>query len=558
MRRRAYTAMLLVLLVTTPACSGGGGGDGGASGGASGGPAKEGGFLRIAAYDFIDSMNPYVGQNGDAFSSYQYTYPYLVQLDTTTTEYVPDFATSWETSKDGLTWTFHTVPNATWSDGQPLTAEDVAFTFNTDIEFQDGPTAMIGAAMANLDEVVATDANTAVFHYSKPVPMALSNIQQVTILPEHVWSKYAKGDGEALKTYENLPSEGKTFVSGGPFMLTQFKQDSAAIFERNPNYYGTPPHIDGYGLQLFSNEDAEVTALINGEIDAIESVPVTAVDTLKNAGVNLYTGPAVMERDFIINSNPDKTVNRELLNPLVKEAFEHAIDRQRIVETAWLGYATPADSVVPLAAGAWHDSSIQPLPFDLDEANQLLDQAGYLKGSDGVRIGEDGPMAYDLLFPGSERGAGDRAFQIIQGDFEQIGVRLTQRPMTGGAVFQEMTKDDYATFDLAMWDWMSGFDPDFILSVLTCAQLGNWNDTGYCNPRYDELYEQQRSEMDPQKRQEIVYEMQSMIYDDRPYIMLTYDSIIDAWSPNWDGFVQSVQGLYPWMSKQSLTQVHQV
>jgi peptide/nickel transport system substrate-binding protein len=555
MRRRAFTSVLLLLLGTS-ACTGGGGGTGGGS--ASGGGVEEGGFLRIAAYDFIDSMNPYVGQNGDSFSSYQYTYPYLVQFDTTTLEDAPDFATSWETSKDGLTWTFHTVPDARWSDGQPLTAEDVAFTFTMDIEFQDGPTAMIAAAMANLTSVEATDANTVLFRYSKPTPMVLSNVQQVAILPEHVWSKYAKGEGEALKTFANLPSEGEPVVSGGPFMLTQFEQESTAIFERNPNYYGTPPYIDGYGLQLFSNEDAEITALVNGEIDAIESVPVTAVDTLKNAGINVYTGPAVMERDFIINSNPAKTTHRELLDPLVRQAFDYAIDRQAIVETAWLGYATPATSVVPLASGAWHDASIEGLPFDLARANELLDQAGYLKGSDGIRIGEDGPMAYDLLFPGSERGAGDRAFQIIQGDFEQIGVKLTQRPMTGGAVFQEMTKDDYATFDLAMWDWMSGFDPDFILSVLTCAQLGNWSDTGYCNTRYDQLYEQQRSEMDPQKRQEIVYEMQNMIYEDRPYIMLTYDSIIDAWSPNWDGFVQSVQGLYPWMSKQSLTQVHQV
>ena len=301
-----------------------------------------------------------------------------------------------------------------------------------------------------------------------------------------------------------------------------------------------------------------VTALKTGEIDAIESVPVTAVKTLQDAGMKVYTGPAVMERDFIINSNPKKTVNRELLDPLVKEAFEYAIDRQTIVETAWMGYATPATTVVPLASGKWHDSSIQGLPFDPDKANELLDQAGYAMGSDGIRVANGHPMAYDLLFPGSERGAGDRAFQIIQGGFLKIGVKLTQRPMGGGAVWEEMTKDDYTTFDLAMWDWMSGFDPDFILSVLTCDQWYSWSDTGYCNPEYDKLYKQQASEMDPQKRLEIVYEMQKILYDDRPYIMLTYDSIIDAWSPKWTGFVQSVQGLFPWMSKESLTQVHQV
>jgi len=554
MKKLAPLAVVLVMVAT--ACGGGGGGGGTA--GPSGGPIKEGGFLKLAGYDFIDSMNPYVGLNGDAYSTWQYIYPYLIQFKVEALEYGPDFATSWEASEDGLTWTFHTAPNAKWSDGEPLTAEDVAFTFNMTIKFQDGPTAMAAAAVANLIKVEATDANTAVFHYSRQVPMALGNVQQVAILPEHVWGKFATGDGKAIKTFPNLPEEGKPVVSGGPFMITEFKQDELAIFEKNPNYYGTPAHIDGFALQFFSNEDAMVTALKTGEIDAIESVPVTAVQTLQDAGMEVYTGPAVMERDFIINSNPKKTVNRELLNPLVKEAFEYAIDRQRIVETAWLGYAIPATTVVPLASGKWHDASIQGLPFDLDKANELLDQAGYAMGSDGIRIGEDGPMAYDVLFPGSERGAGDRVFQIIQGDFLKIGVKLTQRPMGGGAVWEEMTKDDYTTFDLAMWDWMSGFDPDFILSVLTCDQWYSWSDTGYCNPKYDELYKAQGAEMDPQKRLEIVYEMQKMIYEDRPYIMLTYDSIIDAWSPKWTGFVQSVQGLFAWMSKESLTQVHQV
>jgi peptide/nickel transport system substrate-binding protein len=550
---KKLASMAVVLAVVATACGGGGGG-GGTIG--PSGQVKEGGFLRLAGADGVDSMNPFVGINGDAYSTWQYIYPYLIQFETQALDYGPDFATSWDTSKDGLTWTFHTVPNAKWSDGEPLTAEDVAWTFNTVVKFQKGPTAMAGASVANLIKVETPDANTAVFRYSRPVPMVLSNLGQTAILPEHVWAQYATGDGKALKTYPNTPSKDEPLVCGGPFYVTQYQPDAVTLFERNPNYYGPAPHIDGFGLQYFSNEDAMVTALKTDQVDAIESVPATSVKTLQDAGMKVYTGPSVMERDFIINSNPDKTVNRELLNPLVRQAFEYAIDRQRIVETAWLGYSTPATTIVPLASGKWHDSSIQGLPLDLDKANQLLDQAGYAMGSDGVRIGEDGPMAYDLLFPNSERGAGDRAFQIIQADFAQIGVKLIQR--SGGGVWTEMTKDNYATFDLAMWDWESGFDPDFILSVLTCAQLGSWSDTGYCNPEYDGLYKAQGAEMDPQKRLEIVYEMQKMIYEDRPYIMLTYDSIIDASSPKWAGFVQTVQGLFGWMSKESLTQVHQV
>jgi peptide/nickel transport system substrate-binding protein len=545
---------VVVLVLVASACTGGSGGsgDGGGDGGGGDGGTV---FLKIAASDFIDSMNPYVGQNDDSYSTYQYIYPYLNQLDSSLS-YVPDFATSWEHSDDELTWTFHLVEGAKWSDGQPLTSKDVTFTYNTDIKYQDGPTGGAAGSIAHLIKVTAPDDHTVVFHYSQPVPTVLANVQQNAILPEHVWGQYATGDGKALKTFPNLPADGQPVVSGGPFMVTHFKPDEVALFERNPNYYGTAAKIDGFALQLFSNEDAEITAIQNGQLDAIESVPVTSVTTLQDAGIKVFIGPGLTERDFIINSNPDKTVHRELLNPQVKQAFEYAVDRAKIVETAWLGYAQPASALVPPATGTWHDPTIQPLPFDLAKANELLDQLGYQKGSDGIRVADGHPMAYDVLFPGSERGAGDRAFQIIQGDFEQIGVKLTQRPMGGGAVFSTMVADHYTKWDLAMWNWTPPIDPDFLLSVLTCGQYGDWSDSGYCNPAYDKLYVEQGQELDPQKRQQIVYQMQKMVAEDRPYIMLTYGQTIDAWSPKWAGFVQSVQGLFPFLSKESLTSVH--
>jgi peptide/nickel transport system substrate-binding protein len=93
--------------------------------------------------------------------------------------------------------------------------------------------------------------------------------------------------------------------------------------------------------------------------------------------------------------------------------------------------------------------------------------------------------------------------------------------------------------------------------VLTCDQFGSWNDTGYCDPAYDALYAQQKSAVDPQQRQQIIFRMQQMAFDDRPYIILTYDKRLDAWSPRWAGFVESTQGIFNNVSTQSLTSVHQ-
>jgi len=94
--------------------------------------------------------------------------------------------------------------------------------------------------------------------------------------------------------------------------------------------------------------------------------------------------------------------------------------------------------------------------------------------------------------------------------------------------------------------------------VMQCNQYGAWSDSGYCDPAYDQLYLQQSTATDPKARQQMVYEMQKKIYDDRPYIVINYQDIIDAWTKSWDGFVESNQGLFNPLSKESMVSVHQV
>jgi peptide/nickel transport system substrate-binding protein len=527
------------------------------SSGGAGGSITEGGELRIAAFDGIDSLNPFVGVNDDSYSTYEYIYPQLVQYDRNV-DFTPDLATSWDSSSDGRTWTFHLHPDVKWSDGRPLTAADVAWTFNTIVEYKHTVTAGSAGAVAHLTSVSAKDPATVALHYDAAVPAVLANVQQVSILPEHVWAKYATGDGTALKRYANTPTKDLPVVSGGPFMVTQYQQDAVTLFQRNPNYYGTAPHIDGFGLQYFSNEDAEVTAIKNGEIDVIENVPATSVQTLRAADLNVYEGPGLTYRTFIINSSPYKRDHPELQNPQVRQAFEYAIDRQRIVDTAWLGHAQPGTTIVPPSTGKWHDDSIHPLPFDLAKANQILDGLGFAKGPDGIRVANGHPMTYDVLFPASERGAGDRAFQVIQADFAQIGVKLVQRPVTGAYAIMTAPNNRYENWDLAMWNWTPPVDPDFILFAMTCASLGDWSDSGYCNKDYDKLYLKQQTTVDAQTRLQIVDELQRTVYDDRPYIVLVYNDTLDAWSRHWAGFVQSSQGLFASLTKASLISVHQV
>lgn len=524
----------------------------------SGGQVKQGGVVRIGTDSTIDSLNPFVGFQQNAYTVWQYIYPYLGEYDAHN-NLVPYFAKSWQESADGLTWTFHLLSGAKWSDGQPLTSKDVAWTFNMLVKYENGPTASWAANAVHLKSAVATNPDTVVFHYSSPTGNALSELMLMPILPEHVWAKYATGNGNGIKTFSNTPQNGQPVVSGGPFMLVKYQQNQLALLKRNPHWWGAKPHIDGWGFQIFSNDDAMVAALESNQIDAIEGVPFTAVNTVKSHGFHVLATPGMMFYDFITNSNPNKLNHRELLNPQVREAFEYAIDRQRIISVVLNGYGKPGTTVVPPSAGKWHDPNIHPLPFDLAKANQILDSLGYAKGANGIRMADGHPMSYQVIIPSNRLDVLGRTFQIIRTDFQKIGVQLSERVLDPSAAFSAITANKYRNFDLSMWDWVPSVDPSYILNVLQCDQYGNNSDSGYCNHAYDKLWVRQSSTVSQQQRLAIVYKMEQMLFSTRPYIVLMYPDEIDAYnSHNWSGWTPELgYGLFQTSGSQPMLQVHE-
>lgn len=525
-RRGPVLAVALVTIaLTATACGAGSGGTGG-----GGQAVKEGGVFRLGSASSIDSLNPFVAFQEDAYTTFEYIYPYLVQYNQKL-QFVPDFARSWQESADGRTWTFHTQPNAMWSDGKPLTAADAAWTYNTILKFQNGPTANSAGYVAHLKSAAAPNATTLVLTYARPVANVLSQIQQTPILPEHIWAQYAAGNGKGLTRFTNAAP----IVSGGPFTLVKYVAKQIALFKRNPAFYGPKPHIDGLGLQFFGTDDAMVSALKSGQLDGIEAVPPTSVKTLKAAHFVVPDSPGLYFDDFIINSDARQDAShKELLNPLLRQAFDDAIDRQAIVKTSLLGFGQPGSSVIPPATGHWDDPAVKPPSFSLASASQLLNQAGYKMGPNNVRIADGHPMSYTMIMPADTTdGYGERSFQIVQSDFAKIGVKLNPKNLDNSAAYTAVTASNYRSFELSMWDWSPLTDPDFMLSVLTCGSFNVWNDTGYCSKAYDSLYAAQSAATSPQQRQKIVYQMQQMIASARPYLVIDYADSIEAHSATW-------------------------
>jgi len=547
-RGRRQTARLMAAAAAVMLAAAGCGGGGSAS------SVKDGGVFRLGSSSSIDSLNPFVAFQGDAYVTFEYIYPELVQYNAGL-QFVPDFARSWSESADGLTWTFHTQPGAKWSDGKPLTAADAAWTYSTILKYQNGATANSAGYVAHLKSATAPNATTLVLTYSRPVANVLSQVQQVPILPEHVWAKYATGNGKALTRFSN----NAPIVSGGPFVLTKYTPKQIALFKRNPDFYGPRPHIDGFGLQFFQTTDAMITALKSNQLDGVEVVPPTSVATLRSAHFVVRSSPGVVFDDFIINSNPQQQAShKELLNPLLRQAFDDAIDRQAIVKTSLLGHGQPGSTIIPPATGHWSDPAIKPAPFDLGKANQLLDQAGYKMGSGGVRMADGHPMSYTVIMPTDIQNTyGQRSYQIVQADFKKIGVQLNLKVLDDSAAYSAITANSYKNFEISMWDWYPLTDPDFMLSVLTCGSWNVWNDTGYCSKTYDGLYQAQSAATNPAKRQQIVYQMQQMVASAKPYLVLDFPDAIEAHSTAWADLPLIAGISWNSMSKIPFESVHQ-
>jgi peptide/nickel transport system substrate-binding protein len=534
------------------------------------GKVVKGGILRIGTINYIDSFNPWNYIESQAYNGFIMLYPQLVQYDFKDGKYVivGDLADSWETSSDGKDWTFHLKSGTKWSDGQPLTAEDVAWTINTTVKYGDGPTAVMAPSLAHVTTADAPDPTTVVIHYEAPVGNALAQLEQFFVVPQHAWEQYATGNGKGLKTHRP-EKDLSSIVTGGAFTLKQYEKKGTTVFIPDPNYWGEKPSVEAVALTYYTNADSMIADLKQGNVDWVDQVPFNAVDVLKkDSKIQVNTVPGAETTNITWNSNPRKDKNRELLDPQVKKALSMCIDRDKIIEVVFNGYADKVESL-PGHISLYENKDLGPLEFDCDAANQALDDLGYTKGADGIRVvpaTNDQPahkMAYEIVTPTSTDFNIDRSFEIVKEGFAAAGVKVTQK--VGGdstATYAIETTDNcdpkksvgYTGWDIAMWDWVGYVDPDFMLSVVTKGQWCSWSDTGWDNPDYDALYEKQGTTIDADERAQVVQQMEQMIYDNFLYTQLTEHQYIDAHTKQWDGIEPNLNAY----AKMYWTRVHKV
>lgn len=530
-RHRLLGAALVVLLLAAVAVSGCGGGGGG---GQSASPSADQPVFRIGAIGFaMTSLNPFVAYTAMDYGAFMQMYPSLAQYSNADLKVKPELAESWTTSADGKTWTFKLRSDAVWTDGKPVTANDAAFTINTVVKFQKGPSALLSTYVVGVKEAKAQDATTLVVELERPVAAFLATIFQLPILPEHVWAPLAAGDGSKLATLTNDPAK-ETVVVAGPFTVQKLDLKGTTVFSRVDTFYGPKPLVKGFGYQTFANPDAAVQALKSGQLDAVYPLPPAVTDTLKQEATLEVQGFGDMPLQIAVNDSPDYTKHPELLDPKVREAISIAIDRQQIADSVYRGYAKPGGSVLlPQFSPEFMSAPVAVPARDVAKANEVLEGLGYKKGSDGIRVANGRPMKYMVLIWSIFRAEHARVFDLLKQNLAEVGIALESKVVDNPLPLMAGKDAKYRDFEAEIVVYGVTPDPDFSLFIFTGGMRGAYNPSGYNNPEYDKLYAQQGGEIDPAKRKALIDNMVTLLQGDQVEMPLVSWQMVTAWNKQW-------------------------
>ncbi|MEI2810926.1 MAG: ABC transporter substrate-binding protein [Nocardioides sp.] len=486
----------------------------------------------VALTNEADSFNPFLGIEAASFEMWALTYDYLISYSMEDMSVQPSLAESWETSADGLTWTFKIRDGVMWSDGKPLTASDVAFTYNRILD--GGPEAATwGSYLTSVDTITAPDPTTLVLALSKP--NSVLPLLPIPIVPEHVWSAISQKE---VKSYANEPSEGQPVVGSGPFRLVEGTAGGSQYrFEANPDYWKGAPHIDEVVFRVFKSEDTAVQALIKGEVDFVENINAVQVKALQGRdGIEAINGASPGFDEIAFNTGavdvetgkPIGDGNPAVADPAFRHALGFALDLDLINEKVYQGAGIPGDVIIPPSYPSYRYEvpADQAFSFDLQKAGELLDAAGYTQGADGLRTMPDGSALGTLrLYARSESKTSLGVMNFFQEWLGELGIDAEVRSFESSKLTDLILEGNFDAFE---WGWYVEPDPDSMLSYMTCGQLGNWSDSWYCNEEYDALYDAQHAELDDAARVEQVRQMQAMLFEDSPYLVTSYNTIGEA------------------------------
>lgn len=472
---------------------------------------KAGGTAVFASLSDLDTVNELLGA-GTNFSGdvlHQLFLP-LLQEQPDYQEHPPTFrpalASGWELSPDRLTLTFFLRPEAVWSDGTPVTAEDVRWTWQAQVD----PDVAWGYAQVkeHITDVEVVDAHTARFHFDRSYAHQLIDANEGLILPRHLWSQlpFERWHEQADWFREHL-------VADGPFVLESWRPQEEIVLARNDHFFEAGrPRIDRAVFRIVPDQDSQLNQLLAGELDLVAGVAPEDASRVEAApGVELLTYWNRAYSYLCWN-----TTRPFFSEPEVRRALTLAIDRQGLIDALWHGYAGPSSS--PILSTVWaHDPELEPWPYDPEEARRILARHGWADADgDGILERDGVPFSFEITTNAGNTLRAD-ALVLIQEQLARVGIDAHPRLLEMNTLVQANLAHD---FDATLGAW--GIDTTLDLSYAFHSDSieDGYNYGGYSDPEVDRLLDEISGLATPEAAKPLLVEVQRILHRDQPYTFL--------------------------------------
>jgi peptide/nickel transport system substrate-binding protein len=454
---------------------------------------------------------------------------------------------------DQLTYKFDLRQDVFWSDGKQVTADDVLFNVNmshgTAYNYKAINTRIWPDLDQYLDSVTAPDKFTVIVKTKVPYGPFLTNYTP-TPLPRHIMEPAALNNPADFKKQDfNL----KPPVVNGPFQFDSLQKGSQMSLKANPKHYLGRPKLDSYVIKVVADSTAIVNQLKTGELD-IGSIQPSLWDDMATANnVNRISFVGAGWTYFAYNmdpTNPKRPIASHMFGDaatgkMVRQALYFAVDRQKIVDAVYFKQGSVAMSVEPKISWAL-TNNVPKYPFDAAKAESLLDQAGWAKGSDGMRAKGGQKMSFELILQSGSKPL-EATSQILQEAWRKIGVDATPKQITFPEFIQlDVTRD----FDVMLGGIVSGTDPD-LTQVYHSRTIGHGlNSMGYRSTELDNLLDQAVASVDQNKRKQMYVRVQQLLMEDVPSPQLVWPNSLYGISKRVNNFGIGAFNRYgsrPWL-----------
>jgi peptide/nickel transport system substrate-binding protein len=464
--------------------------------------------LVIGVRGDVTSLNVYTAASAFDQEISDLLYPRLAYEEDDFRKGPPTFqaglASSWETSADGTQLTFHLDPRATWSDGRPVTADDVLLSHRA--------ASSPDVAWAGIDVkefvkgVGASDSRTVRYRFAQVYPYELMDAVEGNILPAHVFERTPLPEWPK-RAFLEAP------VVGGPFLLKRYERGALIELARNPAYFRAPlPRLDSVVFRVIPDEETLLNEVISGGIDVMENVPPGAAARIQGSPRLRLVRVPDLSYTFICWN----TARPLFSDPRVRQALTMAIDREAIIEGLLPGVGRPAAG--PVLSFMWaRDPELRPLPFDPDAARHLLEEAGWRdRDGDGLLDRDGRPFRFDLE---TDQASGQRSAvaRMVVAYLGRIGIEAVPRRFESGAFIARHEAHD---FDAFVGSWRESTKVDLKSNFHSASRDSGYNYGGYSSPELDRLIDRARAERDSRTARSLWIAAQRIVARDQPYTFL--------------------------------------